>query len=280
MTDPKKDLYNKVLQNIIEDKGGTAQDYENLMNAIAYHESAGTLDPTIHQYGGGPGRGKYQFEGKTGSNRILTAANRTKNYLRSKGLAVPDYISKIIKNGTGDASTLSSSQQDVLFLGDLRMKGGVDLKDYVTGDMSIQDLWADHWWAGSKSNRDKKIKSFNNSIRKFKDKFQQNPVKQKPIDVSTIKVPDERSYAISKQDNLNLSKYLNRKFVNQEDSKLNSFNTGGRHEENPLGGIPQGMGTNGKPNTVEQGESSYDFPEGKFIFSDRVFVNQRDTKLK
>jgi len=275
----KDPYFDKILKDIIEDKGGTEADYKRLMNGIAYHESAGTLDPTIHQYGGGPGRGKYQFEGQGGSNRILSAANRTKKYLRSKGHAVPDYISKIIKNGTGDASTLTSAQQDVLFLGDLRMKGGVDLKDYVTGDLSIQDLWADHWWAGSKEKRAGHIKSFNNSLNKFKKKFNtpQEPVK---INVSGMKVPDERMMAAPKQDNLDLSKYMNRKFINQEDSKLNSFNTGGRHEQNPLGGIPQGMGGNGKPNTVEQGESSYDFPEGKFIFSDRVFINQKDTKLK
>ena len=35
---------------------------------------------------------------------------------------------------------------------------------------------------------------------------------------------------------------------------VNEFNAGGTHEANPLGGIPQGMGTNGKPNLVEEGE--------------------------
>ena len=35
---------------------------------------------------------------------------------------------------------------------------------------------------------------------------------------------------------------------------VNEFNAGGTHEENPLGGIPQGMGPNGAPNLVEQGE--------------------------
>ena len=49
-----------------------------------------------------------------------------------------------------------------------------------------------------------------------------------------------------------------------EGGDLNQFNTGGTHEQNPLGGIPQG------PNSmVEQGETSTKTPTGKYIYSDR-----------
>lgn len=47
---------------------------------------------------------------------------------------------------------------------------------------------------------------------------------------------------------------------------LNEFNEGGTHEENKLGGIPQGMGQNGQMNTVEEGETKKD----NFIYSDRI----------
>jgi hypothetical protein len=53
---------------------------------------------------------------------------------------------------------------------------------------------------------------------------------------------------------------------------FNSYNSGGRHEQNPLGGVPIGMGANGKPNTVEQGEAAYNFKAGKFIFSNRIKI--------
>ncbi len=49
---------------------------------------------------------------------------------------------------------------------------------------------------------------------------------------------------------------------------LTEFNEGGTHEENPLGGVPQGMGSNGKMNTVEEGETRY----GDYVFSDRLEV--------
>ena len=55
---------------------------------------------------------------------------------------------------------------------------------------------------------------------------------------------------------------------NNSTTDLNEFNTGGRHEDNPLGGIPQGVGANGLPNTVEQGETK----KGDFVYSDRINV--------
>lgn len=55
-------------------------------------------------------------------------------------------------------------------------------------------------------------------------------------------------------------------------NELNSYNVGGYHSQNPLGGIPQGIGSNGKQNTVEEGESSYKIDGKKFIFSNRIFL--------
>jgi hypothetical protein len=49
--------------------------------------------------------------------------------------------------------------------------------------------------------------------------------------------------------------------------RLTQFNTGGSHEQNPNGGIPQGVaGKNGEPNLVEQGETKFN----NYIFSDRL----------
>ena len=57
-----------------------------------------------------------------------------------------------------------------------------------------------------------------------------------------------------------------------DDKNLNSFNVGGTHEQSPLGGIPQGVGSNGRQNTVEQDETSLDIDGQKFIFSNRIFL--------
>lgn len=53
---------------------------------------------------------------------------------------------------------------------------------------------------------------------------------------------------------------------NSEIAGVTTFNTGGTHETNPNGGIPQGIGENGKPNLVEEGEVKWN----DFIFSKRI----------
>ena len=56
-----------------------------------------------------------------------------------------------------------------------------------------------------------------------------------------------------------------------EEGQLTEFEGGGTHEENPIGGIPQGLASNGKMNTVEEGESKYKFKKtGDYIFSNRI----------
>ena len=51
---------------------------------------------------------------------------------------------------------------------------------------------------------------------------------------------------------------------------LTEFNEGGSHEENPLGGIPQGIGANGQMNVVEQGETKFE----DYIFSDQLKLDK------
>lgn len=57
---------------------------------------------------------------------------------------------------------------------------------------------------------------------------------------------------------------------------LEEYNTGGSHEENPNGGVQVGVGQNGKPNTIEEGETSFNIigkdgkESEKFIFPVRI----------
>lgn len=51
---------------------------------------------------------------------------------------------------------------------------------------------------------------------------------------------------------------------------LTEFNTGGTHESNPLGGIPQGYNSQGQMQTVEEGETKFKFKDGDYIFSNRL----------
>lgn len=54
--------------------------------------------------------------------------------------------------------------------------------------------------------------------------------------------------------------------------QLTEFNEGGRHEENGLGGIPQGMNPDGQMNLVEEGETKFDAEN--YIYSDSLKVDK------
>jgi len=63
---------------------------------------------------------------------------------------------------------------------------------------------------------------------------------------------------------------------------ITEYKTGGSHEQNPNGGIQIGIGLNGKPNTVEEGETSIliDPGNGKkipMIFSNRIEYKKVDS---
>ena len=58
------------------------------------------------------------------------------------------------------------------------------------------------------------------------------------------------------------------------------FNAGGSHDESPLGGIPQGMNPNGKPNLVEEGELKIIDPrdDESFIISPKIRLTKDAVK--
>jgi len=59
-------------------------------------------------------------------------------------------------------------------------------------------------------------------------------------------------------------------------NQLTEFNEGGRHEENGLGGIPQGMNEQGQMNLVEEGETK--FNAENYIFSDTLKIDKELAK--
>lgn len=69
---------------------------------------------------------------------------------------------------------------------------------------------------------------------------------------------------------------LGGKLFDQGGTMLNQFETGGSHEENPYGGILQGVAPDGQPNLVEQGETKWN--DENYIFSKRLKVNKQLAK--
>jgi len=116
-------------------------------------EAGYDLDPSIKQYGGGPGRGIAQWEinENGGSNRVVTSLKRAENYLNLKINKLPEFLknalTKTKADGTFDMTELDKEQQLLVLLGDFRMGTG-DLGD-LKEDESGFDLYREHWWQGA-----------------------------------------------------------------------------------------------------------------------------------
>lgn len=63
-------------------------------------------------------------------------------------------------------------------------------------------------------------------------------------------------------------------------NQLETYDNGGTHSQNPNGGIQIGADQNGTPNMVEEGETSFNFSDGKYVFSDRLPVPNISTLPK
>ena len=165
--DSEQDLYNKLLQDASNLSGMSTKDIEYAMDVIAYHEAGKAMNPAQKQWGGGPGRGLFQYEllpskkhpKASGAGR--KAMTSLYNYLggnygtAKNPIAVePSYLPGFLAdhsprhrkfktrqpNVDVDASMLSGQQQKILFLADKIEDGSISqLKK-----KSLAGWWLDH----------------------------------------------------------------------------------------------------------------------------------------
>lgn len=153
--------YKSAMDYLVSKKGGTSETYENLMNAIAYHETGASqrMNPSAIQEVAnskgelvreGVGRGMFMFEAGESKGGI-TAVNRTYKEFKDAGMDIPDWLSKAWKEKSLDASTLNEEQQRVLFIGNYLQHPKADLGAFAKGDVSIRDFWGGYHHAGGDS---------------------------------------------------------------------------------------------------------------------------------
>ena len=156
---------NELLQLIIRDKGGLPQQYNQLMDYVAYHETGPEqrMDPAAKQKGGGPGRGLFQFEIGDDKGGNL-AVNRTYNYLTRNNIEVPNWLYDIWEGKkSADLSKLNANQQKMLFLGYHSEHPTSNFGNIWSGNQSIQDFWLKNHWAGTEGS-ESKLDLFNKSM--------------------------------------------------------------------------------------------------------------------
>ena len=133
------------LDLISEHRQGIKQPWA-VRDTIAYHETGNhqRMQPNAVQISTnkgklvpGTGRGKYQYDQPS----TLTAANRVHRISSYMGLETPSFIQELRDTkGTDRADTLTSKQQDMLYMGDL-IQGDAPGVKYGKGDATIEDLW-------------------------------------------------------------------------------------------------------------------------------------------
>ena len=142
---------------------------EDILNKVimpvAYHESAGTMDPKLAQYGGGPGRGVMQYE----PDRFNSSVVRAIRQFNELGKDIPEWLDNIDLSGDiqKEITSLTANQQMSLAVYDMLQHGDIDINTVLTGKESIEDLWADHWWSGPDKQRKKRIAAFRRSQRQL-----------------------------------------------------------------------------------------------------------------
>jgi hypothetical protein len=156
--------YNQMMSMMQEEYNQTPEQMEDIMGRIGYHESAGTSDPTLHQYGGGPGRGLFQFETGAGEGGE-TAMRRLHRYFNESKQDIPDWAQIGERFGV-DASKLTPEQQKMMFMANIRYHPEASLEG-VTPENLGTNLWAPYHWAGADKDKAARLGSFDESMAAY-----------------------------------------------------------------------------------------------------------------
>ena len=153
-------LYDFMLGNMCIRYEQTQNALEDIMDRIAFHESKG--EPECHQYGGGPGRGLFQFETgvKEGGE---TAMNRLLRWFAKNNIQAPKWTN-IPLDGV-DASTLEPKAQKMLFMGNVRYHPYASFKGLDSD--SLPEWWAKYHWAGPDYQKEERIASFEKCMKDY-----------------------------------------------------------------------------------------------------------------
>tara|TARA_R100000231_G_C5330507_1_gene166320 strand:+ start:9778 stop:10275 length:498 start_codon:yes stop_codon:yes gene_type:complete len=149
--------------------GMASSELEDIMDRIAFHESAQTMDPSIEQRGGGPGRGLFQFE--LGENQGgMTAMRRLRQMFDEQG-SIPEWTNYDPREGL-DASTLNEEQQKMLFMANIRKHPTASLTG-VTPD-NLAEFWQTYHYAGPEDKRN----LFNETMNAYDVRFKKTAEEQ------------------------------------------------------------------------------------------------------
>lgn len=153
-------LFSEVLRTEAKARDLNADDVARLLSLsrkVGEIESNNIPTRTQGDSAKGIGRGKYQFEGKAGSNAAKTAANRLLQWeSKHKSLDLSKEERTELRKNSPDFSKLSEDVQDALFIINLSIADGVPLTDIAKGVIDEKEAWIKYHWAGNEKQRPSK----------------------------------------------------------------------------------------------------------------------------
>jgi len=177
-TDPPSE-FDKFLSYTIKKKGGTTEQYSDLINSIAFHETGPQqrMNPNAVQLiergdtlvPEGPGRGLFMFESGEGMGGI-TAVNRTYKEYKDAGMEVPEFLEKAYSLKSIDLSKYTPEQQKIIFLGNYLQHPKANFSEVMNGNQTYDDFWFNYHQAGGEDVKDDRLSSFRESEKERKKK--------------------------------------------------------------------------------------------------------------
>ncbi len=156
----------RAIDTVVSTKDIPSGNVEQIMFAIAQHETGGTMDPKTIQRsdktasGQGPARGILQYE----PERFFTSINRAKQWHKKNGKNLPSWVSALDRKVKGKTTKqlqdiileLSGQQQIALGIYDLLEAPNADFsKVDANNPESIAEFWVENWWIGPKGTTQK-----------------------------------------------------------------------------------------------------------------------------
>lgn len=161
-TNQQNDEYTTTLDLISTYKGYNPSAMKEALNKIAWHETGMTLNPKQLQGNDPkkPGKGLYQFE----KDSLATAIQSAKNFYKSAGEPVPDWINNL---NTTDATTLSASQQSSLAALNMVQRKNFPVRQALENEKGLVEAWSKGWQT---KNDPAKKALFKEHLEIYKDK--------------------------------------------------------------------------------------------------------------
>lgn len=149
---PHGDLTTAKLDSILSSSvDSPAFEFSEFRDLVGAHEG-GIGGYSAYQIGGGPGRGRYQFDEES----ARTAYNRLKTIATDRGYRIPKLTEDDFKN----MDKVAPEIQDLLFTANIAKSPDTSIDTILTDESQWDNQWAVGHWRGKKKDLATRLASF------------------------------------------------------------------------------------------------------------------------